>query len=262
MVVARDKLFGALQLLGVDVRRIARNAEGVGWYLRDLRNYRARLRPDDVDLRVRLVDALPILHDRHVPAGLARGHYFHQDLWAARKVFSRRPASHLDVGSRIDGFVSHLLTFMDVDVVDIRPLRSQVSGVMFLQDDGATLGGLATGSRASVSSLHAVEHFGLGRYGDPVDPYACFRAMRALARVLAPGGHLYFSVPVGRPRVCFNAHRVFAPERILREMSDAGLDLESFGYVDDAGDLHADTTPSDAAAATMACGLFEFKKSA
>ena len=40
----------------------------------------------------------------------------------------------------------------------------------------------------SISCLHAVEHVGLGRYGDPIDPEGCFTAMRELGRVVSPGG--------------------------------------------------------------------------
>jgi len=64
------------------------------------------------ELPVRLRYLYPILEDLGDEAGVASGHYFHQDLWAARKVFARRPVEHVDVGSRIDGFVAHLLTFM------------------------------------------------------------------------------------------------------------------------------------------------------
>ena len=80
----------------------------------------------------------------------------------------------------------------------------------------------ADGSLESLSTLHAVEHFGLGRYGDPIHPDGWRRAAEALARVLAPGGRLYFSVPIGRERLVFNAHRVFSPERCLRASLHCG----------------------------------------
>ena len=82
----------------------------------------------------------------------------------------------------------------------------------------------ADASIRSLSSLHVIEHIGLGRYGDPIDPSGCFAAMRELSRVLASGGHLYLSTPVGRERVCFNAHRVFAARTILNAVPDLRLD--------------------------------------
>ncbi len=157
-------------------------------------------------------DAFPILTDLDAEAGVAGGHYFHQDLWAARKIFERRPKQHLDIGSRTDGFVAHLLVFMPVTIVDIRPMESNIQGLTFFQDDAAELRNVPSDSVDSLSTLHVAEHFGLGRYSDPIDPAACFRFMASLQRVLSPGGRLYFSVPVGRERVEFNAHRVFFTE--------------------------------------------------
>ncbi len=208
--------------------------------------------------RITFNDLFPILTDREEAAGTVGGHYFHQDLWAARKIFTKTPGQHVDVGSRIDGFITHLLVFMPVTVVDIRPLESRVKGLTFLQDDATELSQFPTGSVNSISSLHAAEHFGLGRYSDPIDPGACFKFMTALERVLAPGGRLYFSVPIGRERVEFNAHRVFAPQTILD--SFPGLQLLSFSFVGDDGDLYEDVDPSALPKSELACGLFEFTK--
>jgi hypothetical protein len=194
----------------------------------------------------------------HLFAGQASGHYFHQDLWAARKIFEQHPTTHLDIGSRIDGFVAHLLSFMSVTVVDIRKLDSTVKGLTFLQDDATELRRIADNSISSISSLHAAEHFGLGRYSDPVDPNACFTFMRSLQRVLSSGGKLYFSVPVGRERVEFNANRVFAPKTILD--SFPLLHLVSFSLVADDGQLYENVDPLDIPPSDLACGLFEFTK--
>jgi hypothetical protein len=207
---------------------------------------------------LRLADAFPILTDRYASAGLAEGHYFHQDLWAAKKIFHERPGAHVDIGSRIDGFVAHLLTFMPVTVVDIRSLISKIDGLTYLQDDATSLSMLQANSVSSLSSLHAAEHFGLGRYADPIDPTACFKFMDSLQRVLALRGKLYFSVPVGRERLEFNAHRVFSPATILDRFSR--LRLESFSFVGDDGSLYVDQEPRTLPASEMACGLFEFTK--
>jgi len=243
---------------GFQPRVLIRSLRNLPIYFRDLRRYRKL--NGLPSLRFRLRDAFPILTDMADSAGVTGGHYFHQDLWAARKIFSRRPAQHLDIGSRTDGFIAHILTFMPVTVVDIRPLKSNIPGLTFLQDDASELANLADGSIDSLSTLHAAEHFGLGRYTDPVDPHSCFRFMAALARVLAPAGRLYFSVPVGRERLEFNAHRVFAPETILRAF--ATLDLVSFSFVADDGSLHENADPRSMPASEMACGLFEFTKGA
>ena len=224
-----------------------------------LRNWRTYRRTNDVpSLHVRLRDAFPILTDMGEGAGTTGGHYFHQDLWAARKIFVDRPSEHLDIGSRMDGFIAHLLPFMPVTVVDIRPMTSNIAGLTFFQDDATELRNIPDESIRSLSTLHAAEHFGLGRYTDPIDPKACFKLMASLQRVLSPTGRLYFSVPVGRERVEFNAHRVFAPQTILQHFSQ--LRLISFSYVGDDGCLYQDTTPLNMPKSEMACGLFEFTK--
>jgi hypothetical protein len=240
-------------LTGFNPGLLLRSLKGVPPFLRDLSEYRRK--NDRSEFSVRLTDMFPILTDREAAAGIASGHYFHQDLWASRKIFQRRPKAHIDIGSRVDGFVAHLLSFMPVTVVDIRSLQSKVAGMTFLQDDATQLRRVEDNSVLSLSSLHAAEHFGLGRYSDPVDPQACFKFMRSLQRVLAPGGSLYFSVPVGRERVDFNAHRV---QTILDSFSE--LQIVSFSFVADDDQLYEDIDPLNIPESDLACGLFEFTK--
>jgi hypothetical protein len=241
---------------GFSPRVLLQSLKGTPAFVKSLRQYqRMNSRPS---FRVALRDMFPILTDSGDGAGVVGGHYFHQDLWAARKIFERSPTRHIDVGSRIDGFIAHLLVFIPVTVVDIRPLESSIKGLTFLQDDATDLSGLPNDSVDSISSLHAAEHFGLGRYSDPIDPAACFKFMTALERVLAPQGRLYFSVPIGRERVEFNAHRVFAPQSILDAFPQ--LELLSFSFVGDDGRLYEDTNPLAIPESELACGLFEFTK--
>jgi hypothetical protein len=200
----------------------------------------------------------PCLSDRYAAAGTFHSHYFHQDLWAARKIFERRPHKHLDVGSRLDGFVAHVLAFMPVTVLDLRPLEADVEGLLFVRDDATSMSHFDDNSIDSLSSLNVAEHFGLGRYSDAVDPNGCFQFMSALERVLSPGGRLYFSVPIGRERVEFNAHRVFGVETVLS--SFPRLTVVSFSFVDDDGQFHKDVDPAEVPRSEYACGLFEFTK--
>jgi SAM-dependent methyltransferase len=245
-------------LTGFSPGVLLRTLREIPRFLADLCKYRKMNRQSS--FRITSRHLFPILTDRGESAGVASGHYFHQDLWAAKRVFGQAPERHVDIGSRVDGFVAHLLVFMPVTIIDIRHLESKISNLDFVRDDAATLSSIADDSLASVSSLHAAEHFGLGRYSDPIDPSACFRFMNALQRVLAPGGRLYFSVPVGHERVEFNAHRVFAPNTILDNFSQ--LELLSFAYVGDDGDLREQAKIVDAARCEYGCGLFEFTKPA
>lgn len=250
------QVFGAFA--GWDPRLLLASLKQIPGFVESVAAYRDSARRAPSAMPLSIADLFPILSDAKSDAGTARGHYFFQDLWMAQRVYENRPSFHVDVGSRVDGFIAHLLTTMKVTVVDVRPLVSEVPGLTFIQDDGSSLRQFEDGSLESLSSLHAVEHFGLGRYGDPVDAGAHERAMRSFVRVLRPGGHLYFSVPVGRERVEFNAHRVFAPQTVLDIFSD--LKLERFAAVGDDGGLLTSARPGDLANADYGCGLFVFSK--
>lgn len=225
-------------------------------YVRDWRTYNSKLARSS-RFRAHLSDMMPYLMDRFKDAGVTRGHYFHQDLWVAKEIFRQNPAEHWDFGSRIDGFIAHLLVHREVHVVDIRKLDSTVPGLTFHQGDLTALE-IPTDSIPSLSCLHAMEHVGLGRYGDRIDPEGCFQGMKELARILTPGGRLYFSVPIGRERTEFNAHRVFDPKSILA--SFPSLTLIHFAAINDVGDLVDPADWRDYRTAHLACGLFVFSK--
>lgn len=95
--------------------------------------------------------------------------------------------------------------------------------VDFIQADATNLEGIPDGSINSISALCSLEHFGLGRYGDSVDPEACFKAFKAMQRVLGKGGHCYVAVPIGKEHIEFNAHRIFYAQTIIDEFSDCKL---------------------------------------
>lgn len=252
-----NKLLQIPRVFGCAPERVVQSTRNLPYYLRTLAHFR-RLAPG-ASHAVDRITLFPILTDKDAQAGIAAVDYFLHDLWAARKIYAARPKLHVDIGSSLEGFVAHLLVFMPVTVIDIRPLDLQVAGLTFLQGDATHLAQIGDDSLESLSSLSALEHFGLGRYGDPIDPDACYTAMRELARVLKPGGRLYIAVPIGAERVCFNAHRIFAPSTILATF--ATLDLVSFCAVAD-GKLHEHADPAAYANAALVVGLFEFTKRA
>lgn len=206
----------------------------------------------------------PYPHEKKQQSGTARGHYFHQDLLVARRIFESKPKKHVDVGSRVDGFVAHVAAFRNIEVLDIRPMDSNVRNIQFKQADLMSPPPEMSGYCDSLSCLHAIEHFGLGRYGDPIDFEGHLKGLNSLHIILKPGGTLYLSTPIGPQRIEFNAHRVFAVKYLL-SLFEGKFKLRNFSYVDDRGDLHENV----AMAADMldanfgcryGCGIFELEK--
>ncbi len=157
----------------------------------------------------------PILADKYKKAGIINN-YFWQDLWAARLINKTGMKTHFDIGSKINGFIGHLLAMgIDVTMIDIREFPWKVEGLHTIIDDATTLRQIPENSIESMSALCSLEHFGLGRYGDAVEPEACFICFEEIQKRMRQGGHLYISLPVGRERVEFNAHRVFYPSTVI-----------------------------------------------
>lgn len=157
----------------------------------------------------------PVLYDKYAMAGVMEN-YFWQDLWAARSIISDGVREHYDIGSRLDGFIAHLLASgIKVNMIDIRPFPAQVDNLYTFVDDATMLENIEDGSLGSLSALCSLEHFGLGRYGDGIDPEACFKCFEQIQKKLKKGGKLYVSVPVGKERVEFNAHRVFYASTVI-----------------------------------------------
>ncbi len=181
---------------------------------------------------------LPMLMEYGESAGSV-GPYMIQDAEAARWVLAYAPGRHVDIGSRIDGFIGHLTVFREVDVIDIRDQPIMVPGARFHKLDlMSPLPDAWIESADSVSCLHTIEHFGLGRYGDSVNPRGHLEGLAQIKRMVAPGGRLLISVPMGPERVEFNAHRIFALPTILGWFGQ-GWTIERFAYVDDAVNLHS-----------------------
>ena len=257
------KIGDLLRAFGLDPDKALRALQGLPAYFRDRTTLRKQSESDP-GLFPRGKTWL-CLCDRQVQNGEARGHYFHQDLLVARRIHRNRPGLHVDVGSRVDGFVAHVAAFRPIQVIDIRPLAGGIPNVTGMQADFmAPLPDHLVDSCDSLSCLHALEHFGLGRYGDPVHHRGHLVGLDNLYRALKQGGTLYLSVPIGPQRIEFNAHRVFSVDYLLTCFADR-FRIEQFSYVDDRGDLH-ENAPMTAAGSqrnygcVYGCGIFELIK--
>ena len=232
--------YRALVLWGIDPRKAVAAAKGMPSYRRERIEFRRQGMKSRYGLEFSMGLPAPFLTDRFEQAGQASGHYFHQDLLVAREIFRRKPVRHIDVGSSIYGFVSHVATFREIEVLDVRPIDQPVEGIHFVQHDIMTSNADWEGVCDSASCLHALEHFGLGRYGDPIDYDGWRRGLVGLTRLLTSGGTLYLSVPTGQSqRIDFNAQRIFSLP-FLREVLSEDFRIERLAFVDDEGFLTPD----------------------
>lgn len=234
------------------IGRICRSSvSGLLWYLKDLVQYTRLARATSVRMRI-----FPQIFDRDPGAHTFDKHYVYMDRWAFQHLQHWLPKEHVDVGSSIR-FLSMATTVVPVTFVDIRPIGLDFNN--FTCKSGSILElPFADNSLDSLSCLHVAEHIGLGRYGDPLDVEGTKKACKELQRVLAPGGRLYFALPVGRTVTYFNAHRVHSPTTILEYFDQ--LRLVEFAGIDDAGHFHSSLRAADLEESRYACGCFVFTK--
>src|ERR1035437_3391551 len=190
--VRLKKLNDSFKSCGLDLS-IAFNAiRGIKVYLRDYSTFKKQ---KGTDTLFPFGKFWPVFGDRYTKSGTMKGHYFHQDLYVARKIFNNNPVRHIDIGSRTDGFVAHVAVFREIEIIDIRNQISKTNNIKFRRADLMELPLNMIDAYDSISSLHAIEHFGLGRYGDPVDYFGHLKALENLYKILQRGGKFYFSVP-------------------------------------------------------------------
>lgn len=256
-------IYSLLVLFGIDLVKMINSFRGLPAYLRDYRKFRSQ---GQYSKKVfKFGKFYPCLSDRYSESGSASGHYFHQDLLVARRIYLNKPHHHLDVGSRIDGFVAHVAAFRNIEVIDIRPLPDNIPNVSFKQVDMMKPIKLSFYEYCdSISCLHAVEHFGLGRYGDPINFDGHTLALENLYFILKKGGKFYFSTPIGPQRIEFNAHRIFST-RFLFDCLSGKYTIDQFSFVDDQGELHENVPLTDDAVnnnfgCSHGCGIFELTK--
>lgn len=249
-------------IFGFYPRKILRSLKALPWFRHSKREFKQQMQASDNNFGK--ISNFPCLLDRDEEGGTASGHYFHQDLLVAQLIFRANPAQHVDIGSRVNGLIAHLASFREVTIIDIRSVTPVIENVRFVQADCMSADFPWTDFCDSVSSLHAIEHFGLGRYGDPIDISGHIKGLNNITGMLRSGGIFYFSVPIGSQRIEFNAHRVFSIKYLLDYFSGS-YELQSFYFVDDKGNLHRNVILTEELIASncgcnYGCGIFILKK--
>lgn len=203
-------------------------------------------------------DLYPRLNDVSTSTDYDR-HYIYHPAWAARILSQNKPVCHVDISSTLN-FCTVVSAFVPVKFYDYRPADLKLSN---LSSEAADLTDLpfADCSIQSLSCMHVVEHIGLGRYGDMLDPDGDLKAISELKRVLAEGGSLLFVVPIGKPKIMFNAHRIYSYDQIVNYFSE--LELQEFALIPENsadGGLLRNASGKMADAEAYGCGCFWFKK--
>ena len=188
-------------------------------YYRNKRRYFSLVASSQSGSLFKQTNNFPCYSDHRNKAGDLPKHYFQQDLYIARQIFLANPIRHIDVGSRIDGFVSHVAAFREIEAVDIRSMGAINENIKFLQLDITDKDSIPHEICDSLSCLHTIEHIGLGRYGDVINPDGWLTALDNLLAMLKPGGVLYLSAPIGEGSVEFDAHRLFLISDLLETVS-------------------------------------------
>lgn len=203
-------------------------------------------------------DRYPCLFDATTTVNFPVDYVYHTS-WAARRLLSRRPELHHDISSSLY-FAGICSAFIPIHHFDFRQPQLNLPG---LRTGTANLLRLPfeDNSVTSLSCMHVVEHIGLGRYGDDLDPDGDLKAIAELKRVVAKNGHLLFVVPIGKPRIEFNAHRIYSFAQIMEHFN--GFELAEFALI---RNRHPEDglilAPSEKLIEqeSDACGCFDFKK--
>ncbi len=206
-------------------------------------------------LSIKIFDFYPQIKDKTIKTKFDT-HYVYHTSWGARKVAEINPQIHTDISSSLyfSGIVS---AFSPIDFYDYRPAEIKLSDLRCNHADLTKLH-FKNNSINSLSCMHTIEHIGLGRYGDKIDPDGDLKAIAELKRVLTQGGSLLFVVPVGKPKIEFNAHRIYSYEQITEYFKE--LELKEFTLITDGGDYIENANPKLVCEQKYGCGCFWFIK--
>ncbi len=212
-------------------------------------------RLSDKRFSLKFRDFYPCIKDKTIKTGF-EAHYVYHTSWAARKVREINPQKHVDISSSLY-FTGIVSAFVPIDFYDYRPADLKLSNLTSNFGDLNKLP-FADNSINSLSCMHTIEHIGLGRYGDTMDAKGDLKAISELKRVLAKDGSLLFVSPIGKPKIEFNAHRIYSYEQVLKYFD--GLELKEFSLLTDQKEFLTHADPELVKNQDYGCGCFWFVK--
>ena len=249
-----------MRTFGFSPRHFFSAVKGIPFFFHNMKSIKSQLSGSEF----KISSYYPCFSDRFETSGSIPMHYFYQDLYVARRLYENNPHKHVDIGSRIDGFVAHVAVFREIEVIDIRDIKNTIPNVQFIRADLMSEDFGFAGYCDSISCLHTIEHFGLGRYGDPVNKDGHITGLKNISRMLKQGGRLYLSTVIGPQRIEFDAHRVFSV-RYLIDHLEKTYRIENFSYIDDDNNFYpsAELTNDNVENnfhCNYGCGIFELIK--
>ncbi|HBU06927.1 MAG TPA: hypothetical protein DEB09_02495 [Candidatus Magasanikbacteria bacterium] len=227
-------------------------------FVKDFNSFKKLSKTSDSRFVPIIKDFYPVLGEDTANTGFDR-HYTYHPAWAARIIANNRPEFHVDISSILH-FSTIVSAFVPVHFYDYRPAQINLDGLTNGQADLLSLP-FNDGEIKSLSCMHVVEHVGLGRYGDPIDPTGDIKAINELKRVLSVDGNLLFVVPTGKPKLAFNAHRIYSYDQIISYFKE--LTLVEFALIPtrkEDGDLLINPNKEMVDKQDYGCGCFWFKK--
>lgn len=253
------RFFILLEIFGINLKQLYIAFLSLPWFLKNIYLFiQLKKQQKKIEFSWKI---FPIFTDRFESSGYLKGHYFHQDLMIAQKIFENKPANHLDIGSSIYGFVSHVASFRLIEVVDIRDNTSQTENIKFKKLDIMNFEPEKIQKYDSISCLHVVEHFGLGRYNDKINYNGHIVGLKNIAKINSENGFFYLSTPIGKATIYFNAHRVFNVNYILK-IIEPYYKLLEFHFVDDNGILwkNQNAVTFNSELLDYGCGIFILRR--
>ncbi|MGE4511449.1 MAG: DUF268 domain-containing protein [Sulfurimonadaceae bacterium] len=226
-------------------------------YLQYKKELKIFLATDGKRFNVKYKDRYPCLTDKTSTTGFDK-HYIYHTAWAARKLQEMNKKEHIDISSSL--YFSVLVSaFIPIKFYDYRPANLELSHLKCSHANITQLS-FEDNSIDSLSCMHVVEHIGLGRYGDPLDVDGDLKGIEELKRVVSREGDLLFVVPIGQPKIMFNAHRIYSYEQIVSYFK--GFELKEFSLIPDQSDegIIINATKEQSDMQNYACGCFWFKK--
>jgi len=223
----KRRIYFLMEEIGINPIKTLRFMMSLPWITKDYLAFRKQLRPSLRKHHKRpILRISPFVHDKHVDSGAQKSLYFLQDICCSQYCLNKPFSKHVDLGSRVDGFVAQIAASREIEVLDIRPSSSRIKNIIFTQGDITGLDSRLAGRYDLTTSLHALEHVGLGRYGDTVDANGFDLSLQNIRSLTCNKGETLISLPVSSCNaeiIEFNAQRIMSSSSIIERL------LEVFG---------------------------------